>query len=243
LAQAQLQKSPAQARERAAALLVEAPDFLEARVVRGRASLRMGDAAAALADLAPLLAADAPPPSDPSALLDGGRAALSRHASAQAVRFYRALGGRAALLPDRAQQTVAYLEIAGALLASDQPPVDDVLAYLREARRRSAGSGFSGLGAALTAIAWALSGRDAEAQGALGELTDFASLTHPQLEREVWLPEGLLHAALGLALERTRPDESAKHYQALAAGPLGPSAVGKLALRARSKAPAKRERG
>jgi hypothetical protein len=243
LAQALLQRAPAQARERAAALLLEAPELSEARVLRGRASLRLGDAAAALSDLVPLLAADAAPVSDPAALLDGGRAAVARNDVTKAVGFYRALGGRAALLPDRKQQTIAYIEIAAALLATEQPAYDDVLAHLREARRRSAGSGFTGLGAALTAVAWAAQGREAEAQGALAELTDPDTLSGAKLKQEVWFAEGLLHAALGIALERARPLEAAQHYQALAEGPLGKSAVGKLALRSRGKPPAKRGPG
>jgi adenylosuccinate synthase len=235
LAQALLQRAPAQARERAGVLLVEAPEFAEARVLRGRASLRLGDTAAALGDLAPLLEANAVGLADPSALLDGGRAALSRQDMPKAVSFYRALGGRAALLADRKQQTVAYIEIAAALLAAEQPAYDDVLAYLREARRRSAGSGFTGLAAALNAVAWAAQGREAEAQGALVELTDPDSLTSAKLEQEVWMASGLLHAALGLYLEREHPEASAKHYQALAEGPLARTAVGKLALRTRTR--------
>ena len=232
-AQALLLRAPEQARDRAAALLAETPDFAEARVLHGRASLRAGDAAAALADLAPLLTDDAAPVADPSALLDGGRAALAESDLSRAARFYRALGSRAALLADRKQQLVAYIEIAGVLLATEQAALDDVLANLREARRRSAGSGFSGLCAALTAVAWAAQGREAEAQGALGELTDLDALSRLQGGQNVWLPDGLLHAALGLALERTQPELSAKHYQALADGPLGKTAVGKLTLRAR----------
>lgn len=243
VAQALLQAAPALARERAAALLARAPEFGEARVVRGRASLRLGDAASALADLTALLDANASAQADPSALLDGGRAALARRDVAQAVAFYRALGGRAALLADRKQQTIAYIEIAAALLASEQPAYDDVLAYLREARRRSAGSGFTGLGAALSAVAWAAQGREAEAQGALVELTDPDALASAKLKQEVWIADGLLHAALGLALEREHPEQSVKHYQALADGPLAKTAVGKLALRGRSKPPPKRGSG
>jgi hypothetical protein len=221
-------------------LLVEAPDWTEARVLRGRASLRLGDAEGALADLTSLLAPDARP-ADPAALLDGGRAALGRQDLAQAARFYRALGSRAALLPDRRQQTVAYIEIAAALLTAEPPAFDDVIAYLREARRRAAGSGFTGLSAALTAVTWAVQGREAEAQGALVELSDPEALTRLTSKQDVWLAEGLMQAALGLALERQHPERAARYYQALADGPLGKAAVGKLALRARGiKSPSKR---
>jgi len=240
LAQTLLQKAPAQARDRAAALLLEAPDLTEARVLRGRASLRVGDTAAALSDLAALLTVEGAPLAEPSALLDGGRAAVRQGDSTKAVSFYRALGGRAALLADRKQQTIAYIEIASALLATDQPAFDDVLAYLREARRRSAGSGFTGLCAALGAVAWVAQGREAEGQGALAELTDPDALSSAKLAQEVWIAEGVLHAALGLSLEREHPELAAKHYQALAAGALAKSAIGKLALRLRNKAAPKR---
>lgn len=240
-AQALLLGAPARAHELAVALLAEEPELAEARVLRGRASLRLGDAAAALGDLSPLLERDTGRPVDPATLLDGGRAALAQRDPAHAARFYRALGSRAALLPDRKQQTIAYTEIAGALIAAEPPAFDEVIAYLREARRRSAGSGFTGLGAALTAVAWALQGREAEAQGALAELSDPESLTRFATGQRVWLAEGLLDAALGLALEQHRPDESARHYRALAEGPLGPGTLGKLALRARgTRAPARR---
>jgi len=234
-AQALLFAAPDKARARAQALLVEAPGFAEARVLRGRASLRLGDTATALADLSPLLADDGGNVPDPFVLLDGGRAALQQKDLALAARFYRALGSRAALLPDRSQQVTAYIEIAAALLASQTAPVDDVLAYLREARRRSAGSGFTGLCASLTAVAWTTQGREAEAQGALSEVTDPDALARFETSRDVWLPDGMLHAALGLVWEREQPELSATHFQALAQSALGSTAVGKLATRSHSR--------
>src|SRR5215216_5279348 len=111
--QALLMRAPAKAREQATALLAQAPDFIEARILRGRASLRLGDSATALEDLS-LLLGETAAGSDPGGLLDGGRAALAQRDLGRAARFYRALGSRAALLPDRSQQVVAYLEIAGA---------------------------------------------------------------------------------------------------------------------------------
>jgi len=234
-AQALLLRAPDKARERASALLMEAPDLVEARVLRGRASLRLGDAATALADLLPLLADDAGAVPDPSALLDGGRAALAQKDLANAARFYRALGSGASLLPDRSQQVVAYIEIAAALLVTESAPVDDVLAYLREARRRSPGSGFTGLCAALTAVAWTAQGREAEGQGALSEVTDPDALLRFEARKDVWLPDGLFHAVMGLVFEHDRADLSATHYQALAQSPLAKTALGKLATRARQR--------
>lgn len=235
-AQALLVRAPDKARERVAALLVQAPDFTEARVLHGRASLRAGDGAMALTELLPLLADDAASVADPAVLLDGGRAALSQKDLANAARFYRALGLRASLLPDRGQQIVAYLEIAGTLLAHGKAPIDDVLAYLREARRRASGSGYTGLCAALTAVAWTAAGREAEGQGALTEVTDLEALERFEGSKNVWLPDGLLHAALGLASERERPDLSLAHYHALAKSPLAGTSIGKLASRSRAHA-------
>jgi len=234
-AQALLLRAPDKARERSAALLRRAPDFAEARVLHGRASLRAGDGATALAELLPLLADEAASVADPAVLLDGGRAALSQRDLVTAARFYRALGSRASLLPDRSQQIVAYLEIAATLLASEKAPVDDVLAYLREARRRAAGSGFSGLCAGLTAVAWTSAGREAEGQGALGEVTDLEALERFASTRDVWLPEGMMDAVLGLAAERERPDLSVAHLRALAAGPLAKTNVGKLVNHSRAR--------
>jgi hypothetical protein len=235
-AQALLLAAPDKARSRAEALLKDSPDFSEARVLSGRASLRLGDAASALSALSALLTADAAAVADPAALLDGGRAALAQGELATAARFYRMLGSRAALLAERRQQAVAYLEIAATLLAEGKAPVDDVLAYLREARRRSAGSGFGGLCAALTAVAWASAGREAEGQGALAELGDVDDLKRFESQKDVWLPSGLLHAVLGLALENGRSEESKDHYEALAKTPLGQTSLGKLATRTRTRA-------
>jgi hypothetical protein len=234
-AQALLLRAPDKAREKAAALLAQAPDFAEARVLHGRASLRAGDGATALSELLPLLADDAVGVADPAVLLDGGRAALSQKDLASAARFYRALGSRAALLPDRSQQIVAYLEIAAALMAYGKAPVDDVLAYLREARRRASGSGYAGLCAGLTAVAWTAAGRDAEGQGALTEVTDLEALERFESSKVVWFPEGVLHAVLGLAAEHERPDLSLSHFRALAEGPLARTSLGKLANRSRSR--------
>jgi hypothetical protein len=213
----------------ASALLAASPDFAEARTVRGRASLRVGDSAGALADLSPLLESSGV--ADPAALLDGGRAALAQKDLPRAAAFYRALGSRAALLPDRLAQVTAYVEIAGALLAAGSAPTDDVLAYLREAQRRASGTGLSGLSAALTAVVWLADGRAAEAQGALAEVKDAEGLVRFRGNQLVWLPDGLLDAALAVSLEREQPELAAEHYRALVQTPLG---AGKLArLRAR----------
>lgn len=241
-AQALLLRAPDKARERAAALLAQAPDFVEARVLHGRASLRVGDAATALAELLPLLAEDAGNVAAPAALLDGGRAALAQKDSANGARFYRALGSRAALLPDRSQQVVAYIEIAAALLASGKAPVDDVLAYLREARRRSAGSGFSGLCAGLTALAWTAQGREAEGQGALSEVTDPDAVARLETSKEIWLPDGVLHAVMGLLLERERPGQAAAHFHAAANSGLSGTPLGKLGNRSRAPQPSGKAR-
>ena len=235
-AQALLVRAPDKARARAAELLAEAPSLAEARVLHGRASLRAGDPATALAELLPLLAGDAGNVADPAALLDGGRAALAKKDLANAARFYRALGSRAALLPDRSQQVVAYMEIAATLLVSETAPVDDVLAYLREARRCSAGSGFTGLSAGLTAVAWIAQGREAEGQGALGEVTDADALARFQTSKAVWLPDGLLHAVMGLVLERESRELAAPHFQSLEKSPLAATPIGKLGSRSRVRA-------
>jgi hypothetical protein len=135
---------------------------------------------------------------------------------------------------------VAYIEIAAALLASGQAPVDDVLAFLREARRRSAGSGFTGLCAALTSVAWLTEGREAEAQGALADVTDPDALQRFEAHDVVWLPDGVWHAVMGVVLERMLPELAAPHFRALAEGPLAASALGKLASRSRARAPSGR---
>ncbi len=235
-AQALLLRAPELALAKVSALLAEAPTLIEARVLRGRASLRVGNEEQALADLLPLIAEGAAPVADPAALLDGGRAALGRSDLANAARFYRQLGSRAALLPDRSQQVIAYVEIAAVLLASETAPMDDVLAYLREARRRSAGSGYTSLVVALTAATWIAHGRDAEGQGALAELGDPWVLPGFENRREVRLPAGVLLTVLALGLERVKSDLSATYYRAVALTPLAHMALGKIGGRRREAA-------
>jgi tetratricopeptide (TPR) repeat protein len=237
-AQALLLRAPEQALARASALAQQAPELVEARVLRGRASLRVGKPDAALADLLPLISDEAASVADAAALQDGGRAALALSDLATAARFYRKLGSGAALFPERTQQAVAYIEIAAALLAIPSPPWDEVLAYLREARRRSAGSGFSSLGVALTALAWTAQGREAEGQGVLSELIDPWVLERFAKPAEVWLPAPVFHAMMGLALERQKGDLSAEHYRAVAESALSGGPLGKLG--SRRKEPVKR---
>ena len=237
-AQALLLRAPEQALQRASLLLEQAPELVEARVLRGRAQLRVGRTDAALADLLPLIAEGAAPVADPAALQDGGRAALAQQDLEKAARFYRKLGSGAALLPERTQQAVAYLEIAATLLATPAPPMDEVLAYLREARRRSAGTGFTQLGVALTALAWMAQGHEAEGQGALYELADVWALERFEKPLDVWLPRAVYHAMMGLVLERQKGDASAEHYREVAKSPLASTLVGKVGARRRE--PAKR---
>ncbi len=239
-AQALLLRAPEKAHARATQLLEQAPDFVAARVVRGRARLRLGDTSGALADLRPLAADDAGELLEPAALLDGGRAALAERDLQSATRFYRLLGNRAALLPDTRDQIVAYVEVAATLLASGAAGVDEVQAFLREARRRSPGSGYTGLCASLSAVAWLSSGREAEGQGALVEVGDRGALERFEKRDAVWLPDGMFDALMGVALEKESPEAAAAHYRALAEGPLAGTAVGKLGARPRAKDSGKR---
>jgi tetratricopeptide (TPR) repeat protein len=243
----------------ASALLREAPEFAAARLLRGRALARSGNSAAALNDLAPVLEHQTAP-LHPLLLLDGGRAAIAENQLPLAARFYQALGSQASLLPDRAAQVVALLELSSVLIATQRTPSDEVLGYLREARRHAPGSGMQGLAMALTALAWTSKGSDAEAQAALLELTDPWGLSRFESARDaarltaelvpaplsaqagpesgaeparafarspVVLPDGVLHALSGFALERRDAALAAAHYRAfrksaLANGVLSP---------------------
>jgi hypothetical protein len=196
-AQALLERAPEQALARATALLTEDPELGQARILHARASLRVGNTRAALAELAPLLDAQVGALVDPGTLQDGGRAALREGDLATAVRFYRRLGGGAALLPERRQQLVAYIEIAAALLTQQDGRGEgavEALAYLREARRRSAGTGYTSLVVFLTADALLAQGRQAEGLGALGELKDQGEPERSASRGEAWLASTLVPA-------------------------------------------------
>ena len=88
----------------------------------------------------------------------------------------------------------------------------------------------------MTALAWIAHGREAEGQGALTEVTNPDALGRFETTKDVALPEGLLHAVIGVAVERDRPDLAATHYRALATSPLGSTVIGKLGSRTRPRA-------
>ena len=192
-AQALLLRAPEKARDRAAALIKDAPDFSEARVLHGRASLRTSDTATALAELLPLLADDAGSVPDPAALLDGGRAALAQQDLPNAVRFYRALGSRAALLPDQDQQVVAYIEIAARCW-----PVAPRLSTTRWrtcAKRGVAppAAAYSDLCATLTALALADPGTRGGSAGRFVRSCRRRRAHHFRgNDASVWLPNGMI---------------------------------------------------
>ncbi|HEY4103406.1 MAG TPA: hypothetical protein VGM44_05925 [Polyangiaceae bacterium] len=136
---ARLAESPNDALSAAAAALAIAGETPELRVLRGRARLRLGQAAAALDDFTKAESADRQAFLAPKALHDYARAASIAGKPADAVRLYRVLVSRSALVDDAREKTVLEIEAAAHVLAYAQNGSDEALGYLAQARRDALG--------------------------------------------------------------------------------------------------------
>ncbi|HET9933825.1 MAG TPA: hypothetical protein VFQ35_24140, partial [Polyangiaceae bacterium] len=215
--------------ERALELAREAeklnPNEPEARVLAGRAALRLGDFAGAYAALSGSVTDPRRPLGDVAALREFGIVAqVSGHLN-EAAASYRALIPRVAFTNDPVLVRLVTLEGASVLARSGPEGLSDAVLYLSEARRLTSAPGLDDLSTALLAscldragngeqaqvLARALEGgfslerfaspRDRErvAQAALGGAVSAARSQFEFSERAPFLAEGELHAAIGYA--------------------------------------------
>lgn len=136
---ARLEESASEALKAANAAEALAGSTAAVRVLRGRAQLRLGEAALAYEEFALAEAADGHAFADPRALHDYARAASRARQSSDAVRLYRLLTSRLALLDDPRERTYCQIEAAAHVLALTPGGAEEALGYLAQARKQALG--------------------------------------------------------------------------------------------------------
>ncbi|HLV68144.1 MAG TPA: tetratricopeptide repeat protein [Polyangiaceae bacterium] len=195
-----LDAAPEQALElarRAAALDVKDP---AARVLEGRALLRLGDLRAARDRLESVLLAPGAPP-DVHALRELGVTAIHLGRSDTAIAVYRRVLPRADFANDRYFRRTAALEAASVLAATGPDGAAEAEVYLAEARRKSEVPGLEDLTSAFLALCLDRVGRRDQARVVLNDLANpwglerFASARDMERLARVVLPEQGLEAS------------------------------------------------
>jgi tetratricopeptide (TPR) repeat protein len=165
---ARLASQPDQAVELARAALALGTNERAAKLLEGRALLRLKRPQEAWAALKPFAENQALPLDDPPSLFDVARSALAAGELEAAERTYRQLVPRAALLGSRQAERIAIIEAASLALARGPQGIDEALAYLETARSIPL-AGDRDLILALTALALERAGRSAQARAAARE--------------------------------------------------------------------------
>jgi tetratricopeptide (TPR) repeat protein len=259
-ATARLEHAPAAALELARSAASFEPNAPAAKLLEGRALLRLGRVPEAWVLLAPFVEEKSAPLDDAPSLFDVARTALAAGALEQAARAYRLLVPRAALLGSRQTERTAVIEAASLALARGPGTLDEALGYLETARAIPL-AGDHDLMLALTALALDRAGRTEQARAAAreaegpwdlesqlsqaersrvaetalsptGELTPSPAAIRPS---RIMLLDGELHAAIAeLAWGR---DEALRraHWRAFLASAAGRGAWAEHARRALGK--------
>ncbi|HSU38158.1 MAG TPA: hypothetical protein VLJ38_01290 [Polyangiaceae bacterium] len=167
-ATARLDHSPAAALELSRSAASFEPNALTAKLIEGRALLRLGRVPEAWALLAPFAEEKSAPLDDAPSLFDVARTALAAGALEQAASAYRLLVPRAALLGSRQAERTAVIEAASLALARGPKSLDEALGYLETARSIPL-AGDHDLILALTALALDRAGRSEQARAAARE--------------------------------------------------------------------------
>jgi tetratricopeptide (TPR) repeat protein len=193
-------------------------------VLKGRALLRLGKAAEALAALKEARSRDDRALDDPVALLAWARAnARTGHFDEAAQAYRAALPRTSALSP--ALRSAASFEAGMIVMAQGPRAIDDAVAMLRQARREAQEAVQV---AAIVGLALALdrSGQPAEAKAVLaerGRSDAKPSLSDPRIG-EALADAGVAHegdALLATALEPTDPSAAREAWRRYAEGPGG----------------------
>jgi hypothetical protein len=210
---ARLSQTPTEtlaAAEAAEALLGPTP---QVRVLQGRATLRLGQAPAALAQFAQAEAEDAQAFLDPKALHDYARAASISGQPVDAVRLYRMLVSRSALLDDARERSVLQIEAAAQVLAYTPGGSDEALGYLAQARQNALG-----LSPWIAGLRLLIATRNARAVRSVGANAPptLASLGQPVAGasgESPLLPQGELEALRAVLTESNDAAESRQHWE------------------------------
>lgn len=244
---ARLETRPEEALSLARAAHAMVQGDVEARVLAGRALARLARWSEAYQELSQSALSPGRPFGDVAALRElGVSASMTSHVN-QAVSAYRALVPRATFSHDRVFSRIALIEAAVACLGLGPAGLSEAELYLVEARRRAVVPGLEDLTVALLSLVLDRSDRSPQAQALLGEMAgpwalerfqsarDSAESASTALEdvpfeptklgplspKQPMLPEGVLHAAIGVAAQGTDPVLARAHLQAFLAGPGG----------------------
>ena len=242
---ARLASNPSEALALARSAQPLVPSETGARLLEGRALLRLGYVVDAWKRLEPF--ATAGTLDDAPSLHDVARAALAAGALDAAERTYRMLVPRAGLLGSLGARRVAYVEAASLLIARGERSLDEALGYLAEARATPL-SGDRDLVLGLTALALSRAGRGEQARAVAGETdgpwdleaelspaerqrvaeTSFGAETAEEpapaaalAPRRVMLLDGELHAAIAVLAEGRDAALRRAHWNAFLASPAG----------------------
>jgi hypothetical protein len=243
-AYARLERAPEEALARAREAGKILPNEVEARVLEGRALLRLGNVADAERLLASSVTAPGRPLGDLAGLRELGVAfALTGHLS-EAAGAYRVLVPRVGFVKDHAFSRVAVLEAAAASMASSAAGATEAALYLSEARQAEPVPGFQDLTLAFFALALDRDGKAEQAAVALEELGGAWALERflPRSEPAGAAPDGAasapaekarvsdtnpifapgeLEAAIARAAVRSDPKLALHHFAAFERGPGG----------------------
>lgn len=237
---ARLRSEPQRALELAQGAEKLNPGEPEARVLAGRASLRLRDFAAAYAALASSVADPRRPLGDVAALREFGVAAHVTGHLTEAAAAYRALVPRVEFTNDPVLIRLATLEAASVLARTGPEGIADAILYLSEARRLRSVPGLEDLSTALLASCLDRAGNHEQAQvlareleggfslerfasqrdrervsgSALGGSTGAAQAPFEFSERVPTLAEGELHAAIGFVALRRDARLARAHLEA-----------------------------
>lgn len=186
-------------------------------VLRGRASLALGDAAEAWEALGRAWKTAPRSLDAPGALHDLGRSALATGHYPEALAAYRALVPRAALLDSDTLRQRIYVEAAAHAMWAGPAGLNEALGYLSEARGTQGAPGFDNVVLAAHALTLDRQNRRKEAEGVLRELR--GALDVQALARTVHaprLPPGELLAFSAIVGERYEPARAASEWSELA---------------------------
>jgi hypothetical protein len=231
---ARLDRAPEEALARAREAEKILPNEIEARVLEGRALLRVGSVVEAERVLASSVMAPGRPLGDLAGLRELGVAfALTGHTS-DAARAYRVLVPRVGFVKDRVFSRVVVLEAAAASMASSAAGAAEAALYLSEARQAEPVPGFQDLTLAFFALALDRDGKTEQAAVALEELGGAWALERfaPRGEAEASekpklsdinpiFASGELHAAIARAAVRSDPKLALHHFTVFERGPGG----------------------
>ncbi len=212
-----LRRDPAAALSLAARATPRYPTHAAARWLAGQALVQLGRYAEAEVRFREAARLDPLGPRGAATLQDVARAAAMTGDRAGAAEAYRRLLAQSASLTTEARRRTAQVEAALAQMNAGE--LDAALGTLQSSSGRLSASGWGVYLRGALGLAYSRAGRDAEAAGALSNLSSSALAEHldalrqgaPPARGQPVLPEADLHALLGMLAEDRA--ERAAHFR------------------------------